>query len=380
MPKDATNAGATCQIKSSPTVSEANRRLSPFTSTWNNGADWRMTGVVSDQEGLVLTDIVVGNRYMAKEFSVPYYYVSTSQVPRTRHTLGWSNFIGETVKQNYNAYIIEAHFKDVSTCLEIIQQYSFTVPNNSNEPSQFGLPALKHNPPLISSKYTPEITYHFYSKNGEIFNSINTAQRLHFWDGGVRSNIGTFLVDNNNFYSSGMHTGIIGAGRQMTQEAMYQVIKNGSTAPIDASSPHNNIDLGTGKMFSDNFAQPQFVPDNWHQTYKDHVQLPSSYPVGPGCPECVHIHWRWSKSAPSVYGDGKPLIPQGSNQDVSVGVAKFHSGEETPHDWEDLFSPSENLPASGTEIVFWYSATGYQSDDTFFEHGGFYAAMPFMKM
>ena len=58
--------------------------------------------------------------------------------------------------------------------------------------------------------------------------------------------------------------------------------------------------------------------DNYHQTYQSMVQEPTFVPPEPGCPECVHVHWRWGEFAANpifgggpAFGDppGRPLIP-----------------------------------------------------------------------
>src|SRR5687767_15447049 len=65
--------------------------------------------------------------------------------------------------------------------------------------------------------------------------------------------------------------------------------------------------------------------DNLHQTWKDHVLTPPlnftnfTVPiigvpipdgtVGPGCPECVHMHWRWgSEFDDKPFGGPFPLV------------------------------------------------------------------------
>ncbi len=116
--------------------------------------------------------------------------------------------------------------------------------------------------------------------------------------------------------------------------------------------------------------------DNWHQTYKNEVDDPSTFPAGPGCPECVHIHWRWSKLAVkkpdhNYYGNGLARIPLGSNQDVEIAVAKYKLNEDHPLDFHTLLN---NESLIGRDLIFWYSATGHKSQDRFFTHGGFFSA------
>jgi hypothetical protein len=118
--------------------------------------------------------------------------------------------------------------------------------------------------------------------------------------------------------------------------------------------------------------------DNYHQSYKG-VTAPKGFPAQPGCPECIHIHWRWGRSIGGLLANGdyfpdlnggNPLIPEGSDQSVSIAVVAYHANEEQPRNYLDLLT-GENL-RSGKDLVFWYSATGHQNRDTFFRHGGFF--------
>jgi hypothetical protein len=123
--------------------------------------------------------------------------------------------------------------------------------------------------------------------------------------------------------------------------------------------------------------------DNYHQTWMETVDEPfvettSTFPFfrkKGGCPECVHMHWRWGASNGANFGDGQPLIPQSSNQDLAFAVVREHVGEEDPDDYLNLWSNLEPLrltEAIPNQIVFYYSATGHQAQDTFFGHGGFF--------
>src|SRR6185503_12871926 len=48
---------------------------------------------------------------------------------------------------------------------------------------------------------------------------------------------------------------------------------------------------------------PSHAWDNVHQTYKQSIFEPGGNPVPHGgCPECVHIHWRWFHGADTFYG------------------------------------------------------------------------------
>lgn len=77
----------------------------------------------------------------------------------------------------------------------------------------------------------------------------------------------------------------------------------------------------------------------------------------PGCPECVHIHWRWSTNVATVQGlfpqlgDGtRPLIRKGSKQTVTIDIQGLLAGglkynspvlyyvSESPDWWDEFFA------------------------------------------
>ncbi|HXG68502.1 MAG TPA: Ig-like domain-containing protein [Blastocatellia bacterium] len=75
---------------------------------------------------------------------------------------------------------------------------------------------------------------------------------------------------------------------------------------------------------------------------------------------------------------------------MEFAVVRYRSGEERPNDFKDLLSTPESIrfPTAKNsiidqrqsykghapdQVVFWYSATGYQSQDAFFIHGGFFS-------
>ncbi len=125
--------------------------------------------------------------------------------------------------------------------------------------------------------------------------------------------------------------------------------------------------------------------DNIHQSSDDVVDEPF---INPGCPECVHMHWRWAEylRAGTTLGNlvvsprfnnnlGKPLIPFGSDQDIEIAVVRSNAGEEDTADFRQLISsPAESLlPESNANPVFWYAGTGKRAFDQFLTHGGFFS-------
>jgi hypothetical protein len=154
---------------------------------------------------------------------------------------------------------------------------------------------------------------------------------------------------------------------------------------------------------------PPTIIDNFHQSPQPVAQVAQNQSIDlpslglPGCPGCVHIHWRWSNvlkadtllgalqdvlfSAPVDHrfdnNQGLPNIPRGSNQDVAVAIET--SGTEHPNaqtQVKDLVSSTNSLlPATLAQSpILWYVATGYQTSDIFFQHGGAFSSIYINKI
>jgi len=86
-----------------------------------------------------------------------------------------------------------------------------------------------------------------------------------------------------------------------------------------------------------------FQWDNIHQTLLGVIDQPGlEWPITgfdirrPGCPECLHSHWRWGTISWGE-GDGRLLVPEGTNQDLDFAVVKFQPDEEDPHNLKISF-------------------------------------------
>lgn len=148
--------------------------------------------------------------------------------------------------------------------------------------------------------------------------------------------------------------------------------------------------------------------DNFHQTSWLRVSMPTTLnptappqgrPFGewiavPGCPECIHMHWRWGgMTAPAAsigFTDSNgalPRIPGGSRQNVTVGVVHVPVGagesEQDPSDWHTLVNneslgseavaPRAPAPAGKlAALAFWYDGEAFTSADQFLIHGAFF--------
>jgi hypothetical protein len=312
-----------------------------------------------------------------------------------------------------------------TTWLSITQRYEFYRPFKEKdvqavacEPSQYApFPiGLVVKPLPDCGRWKPIVFYHFQDDSGStLLVSLNAAARLHYTPDALAVRAGMLARDcdasapKDNCDPTG-HLDVYpptGGGQPAIQN---EVAVRGVSAAL-GSSPTQPANLA-GRY------------DNVHQTPTSSVEGP--VPVPPGCPECVHMHWRWGSNlgAPSFFGDGQPLIGDGipaaipnplSHQGVDVALVSYHSEELSPYNYLDLVSQAntaalnvsidsnnhyhggyiagtESLrypPASCAKLddltswgqcgeVVWLSATSYtnvkhdEDQDTFFAFGGFF--------
>ena len=332
--------------------------LDPPADSTESGLRWSMGFSVSANDGLIVRDVTLGARYMAEQMSLPYYVLQTSAFGPQRAELkpngddasARSRLVG--FERTFSAdkimlkatYAVDRIPARSESCLIVEQTYEFAaeLPNGGCEPSQSS-PIPWKLEPLPCNPWKPQVSYTFTGSNGETLTSINMPLRLHFRDENKEGNFAATFQDNDNIINA--QASIIRRKEDIRSEKLYTAIKDGGQA---------------GDW------------DNYHQTYRSDVRGPSTIPSGPGCPECIHIHWRWGKPAGPAYGDGLPLIPKGSNQGVEFTAVRWHPGEEDPQDFK-LLLDDEGL--QNEEMVFWYSPTGHQASDTFFQHGGFFSTL-----
>jgi hypothetical protein len=357
------NAGGAgkCQVCGQPKITR------PDPGTLSN-ADWNLTYQVTDQDGLELDDVSLATRYMAKEINLPYFRLQTTNFPPKRCTLTpdgdptqgllcTSRLVNfETSQPGAGLLEIKADYEvdNVSTqfpnaCLLITQDYQFSPPNPLGcEPSNT----------LICARFKPIVSYEFVPGDpSETLASINTAQRLHF----------AVDLPNPDLFDHYAETSAVFKDCDVPLCSSGHTIFQDKENPLDTELYANAITNGEAGRW-----------DNFHQTFKGHVLEPLYVDGTPplikraGCPECVHIHWRWGiflTYLSHVDGNGFPIVPPGSNQDVNFAVVRWHAGEEDPEDFTSLVNGESLL---GFPMVLWYSATGYLNSDSFFIHGGFF--------
>jgi uncharacterized repeat protein (TIGR01451 family) len=354
----------------------------------DRGNGWTLTAEVSDRDGLVLSDVSLNGRYMARMMSVPYFYLktnkmivaqkgelnpnSTSPTMRARllsysRPVWYSSVDGHVVDFHIRAqYAVDRITPTSKSCLVITQDYEF----DEKRPGDLCEPSGR----LPCSRFYPRVSYKFEGRDGETLESINVAQRLHYRvNGKTEGTIGVFRDCDVPFLQCGSSGGAVfeDSRNPVENESLFEVLRDGR-------------DIRSW--------------DNIHQTHKDTVEHPLHGLLHghAGCPECVHTHWRWGTFFGYQFGSGRPIIGDllfnPTHQDLDIGILRYKAGEEHPNtDFKSLLSSSESIRNVITRVVglrplrrrievllpadvlYWYSATSHEpSSDLFFKHGSFF--------
>src|SRR5207248_2579501 len=123
--------------------------------------------------------------------------------------------------------------------------------------------------------------------------------------------------------------------------------------------------------------------DSFHQTAsKIDIEEPVLNLKLAGCPDCVHIHWRWGTAASKIgqflkrgsFGQGQAIgVPENSLQSVQIAVT-LYKANEVHSSWDQVHNvESIREFHDPRDVVFWYIGTGFSpKHDEFFNHGGFF--------
>lgn len=296
-----------------------------------NSHDWTMDAEVSDDDGLVLTDVKLKGRLMAERISVPYYQLTTNQSGFQRGELRpadtggplRSRLVYYEPKIDADRLVVKATYAIDSisatsqSCLSITQIYEF------ERKDFWGVCAPDPTTGHLStscSRWKASAIYSFRGVNGETVADINVAQRNHFnVNGRSRNSVGLFQdCDNSPFL-----LGCFPSGNDILFSKKLNPLYTEQLSHV----------ASRGK----NLRQW----DNIHQTYRSKVSEPvtlenlSKFIAG-GCPECLHSHWRWGKPNGEKFGNGNLLFPSGSDQDLSIGIVRLRGGEDDPANFLEL--------------------------------------------
>ncbi len=344
------------------------------------GQGWSMAWEISEDDGLVLRNVRLGTRKMAERVSIPYLLLDTSEGPPERYELrtdcadepGRSGLVSFSRNTNSERMLLEARYRidqllsGTGSSLEVVQHYEFRKvrPEGGCEPSkaEINFGPVEFPPPIQDDREFPcnpykfTVTYEFDSQGGEAFQDIEIPQRMHFRPDNDTTNTGKFFEDANNLFELGFPPNIIQDDMRVDAEGVEFMLFDGNRGNWD----------------------------NYHQSSRSLVTAPNAIPSAPGCPECVHMHWRWSAlTIPPEFGQGQPIIPRtdlqfdglfynyDSNQDLLFANTLYRAGEEDPTTWLGLIN-GEAL--HNKDIVSWYVSRGFLPRDSFFIHFGFFSA------
>jgi uncharacterized repeat protein (TIGR01451 family) len=367
-----------CSASSTPT---------PTSGSVNNYG-WTMNYGFTSNDGLVISEVYLNGKRMAKQMSVPYFWITTytasnSNLVRTRGELTPAG-TGSSMRSRLVNYKINPSDSDKiliqadyaidqipgtpGACLNITQKYEF-YREGASPPDLVG-PCEPSDTVHPCNKFRPMIDYSFHGGNGEFLSSLNTPIRLHFQNTESSGNTVALTRDFDTLLEAARHLSV-----------PFKTVFNPLT-----NSWHSQVVVRQSPFNPDKNAN---TVDNFHQTNdKISVILPGLKGFTPtvppipivapaGCPECVHFHWRWSSflSGPN-FRNGIPIIPPGSDQAVDIQVNPFTNVFENfhPTDYYQLFNAKDPLrnPAKGVhepyDVVLWYSPTGFANNDKFFWH------------
>ncbi len=392
-----------------------------------NYLNWDVRGEVSATEGLVLTDVKLGTRYMARRMSIPYMKLATSKVPESRFTLQPQST--GPFRSRLSSLRIQAHRHDEAgtSSLEVFASYKVDqLPGGStgslvvNQTYDFHdeffegdhdqiacEPAaqtffLEHGGLLYCAHWRPMVSYSFTPGAGERLTSINVAQRLHFLPDGEPVAAAALLTDCD-------------ADQQQNDAGdpcAHPPVPFGDSLP-GVAAHHDSWHIGFSTVVNVIERGVRAHYDNLHLTRLESVESPLNLRP-PGCPECVHIHWAWGRDAGGEsFGNGFPLITsnpadgagrgvakvdfESSGQNVDVALVAYHPSDVVGDTFRDLLpgldttgygdgqgSLHEMCTDQGTRkpcgVVMWYSSTNTASEsspglhDEFFAHGGFFSS------
>jgi N-acetylneuraminic acid mutarotase len=358
-------------------------------SSSNPANRWTMQYSVSDKAGLVLSNIKLGSlstttsRYMARQFSLPHYSLNTASGPNncslTPDGIGSvcrSRLVDLTQDTKGDPMVIEATYAvDMlpddptgSICLMLKQRYEFLAEVFPSSP--FSADACELSGTVSCARFYPKISYDFNAPPGTTYPAtIKTIQRLHFVASKDETpevtNHAAIFHDCNSLIDVVLRCSLRGGKVDRIIDATIPLIANPlpSEVAVTIFQKDNNL----------------FLSDNYHQTYKPRVSEPGGA-LQPGCPECVHMHWRWSdiSSLPgfgSQFGGGRPLIPNSQTVQIAVVLANGPNDRDLPEPFAAI-NPGNaaSLGGHGKVPVLWYGASSDQASDEFFGHGAFFSS------
>jgi hypothetical protein len=206
------------------------------------------------------------------------------------------------------------------------------------------------------ARWKPLVSYRYVAaSSGQVLSRVNAAIRLHF------------TPDSTAIRAAALFRDCEPRPRAQCQDAAGHLEEyNHETA-----MQHEVIVRGFSESAS-GVVSGRY--DNLHQTPANDVLKPGAnlngaFPfahLGAGCPECVHIHWRWGQDildgrvAP-YFGGGQPLVQDAepsalpaapnTHQQLDVAVVAYHPEELAPYDFTQLVVPGMSDAAMNAALA-----------------------------
>lgn len=183
---------------------------------------------------------------------------------------------------------------------------------------------------LICARFWPTVTWGADDTTGgtrPFVHDVRIVQRFGFEPDALVRGAGDIFHDE-----AGAAT--LSSGISMKYEDRVRAIVKGQRIVKTVSTVKRTLGKGD---------QTPFTWDSYHQTERDALGGPGTNPLSlspgfhPGCSECVHVHWAWSRTSSaakvvnkilkgqnplSFFSDGKPEILDGSKQTAWIAVIK----------------------------------------------------------
>lgn len=387
--------------------------ISPPADFSDNWVGWTLDGTLNLQHGLTVKNVVLGQRHMADDMSLPYFTLQTEGHPNARCQLtlagpvcdntdpatrirlvSFQNARNATNLTVSASYVIDRLFGDPEApgsvkapqaCLLVTQNYEFdkTVPNDPCEPTAS----------LPCTRFKPTVEYqYFHDVAAPNLTQIQMAQRFHFnaieappLSNTQSSNGVTLFHDCDSLFSS-CALGLKNFFSGLFYSPIHIVKAYDGQNPLQLETMVRVVQGGNQFNATDDKGTTRSI-DNLHETTQKVVDEPG---FNPGCPDCVHIHWRWDAgldpnkhsflvgvghlNSNFVANSGLPLIQGGSNQDIDIAVVRGDRDPNPPSVASYFTSRGSINPQSGDpQPVVWYLGTGHLNADQFFVHGGFFS-------
>jgi hypothetical protein len=321
---------------------------------WKASADsgWAAEAVVSDEQGLMVKNLRLGPRLVARNMSISWLSIDS----------------GPT----YEAGVLTASPKPgpLTMRTHLVNTKCYAVRDSTS--TQLHLTALYAVDGLVSGYSF--LLYQDYRFDSLVDKDPSTGRQDHceatetvpcvrFWptvswtplDANIPANVQVEITQRIEFDPDASG---VGAGDLIADSPDgKQVSDLGSDGRLKREGFKRAIDMGKTQNW-----------DNWHQTGRPNVGLPGIKPlVGkPGCSECAHAHWTWDKGSnfacslnprSTCWSTGKPQILPGSKQTAWVGWAKYRPEEAKARPFWTYIDNEKLDSSKDRPVLYWVAST-----------------------